>query len=282
MELKQMNPKAISLPLVVLASFCFLLSACGSGESSSSGSSSDTGSIYFNLVWENTSPSYIAGKSPGGDVCGDYAIDSVDVVVDDSSNAIVASQSWTCSAHQGTLEQVPEGSGLSLSIAGIVASNADWQGQATGITVRGGQNTDVGTIVMHYVGDDSTPPTVSAHSPAADEKDVFLNTAITATFSENVVAASVDTSCTVSENGTANPVAATVRYDASSWIASIQPNSQLKPNSSYTVTITTGIEDLAGLQLASNESWTFTTGTSTGHYLIWDDNDRLWDATLWN
>jgi uncharacterized protein YijF (DUF1287 family) len=103
---------------------------------------------------------------------------------------------------------------------------------------------------------------------------------ITATFSEDVVAASVNTSsCTVFADGTSNQVTCTVNYDPSTDKVTIDPSGNLVENTTYRVTITTAVEDHAGLTMASDESWTFTTGVVIGDPLVWDTGS--WDETLW-
>jgi hypothetical protein len=281
MNYRQLKPTGNLLGFLFTAAFCFLLIACGGGESSSDGSGTGTGSIQFSLVWQNASPTQHAGHPPSGDVCVDYAIDKVNAAVTDSADEVIGSGSWACSAHQGSITKVKAGTGITLLVAGMVGSDADWQGQVTGLTVKANDTTDAGTVVMNYYGDDVTAPTVSTHYPDADETGILRNTAITITFSEYVVAASVNaTSCSVVESGGTTPVSSTVSYDAASYQSTITPDSTLKQNTAYTVTVTTDIEDLAGLHMASDVSWSFTTGAATGDSLIWDT--RNWDVNLWN
>lgn len=56
-------------------------------------------------------------------------------------------------------------------------------------------------------------------------------------------------------------IAGSVSYDVPGRLATLNPTADLAANTSYTVTITTGVEDLAGNPLAGNEVWSFTTGT---------------------
>src|SRR5437867_2612466 len=55
-------------------------------------------------------------------------------------------------------------------------------------------------------------------------------------------------------------VAGTVTY--AGVTATFNPSSPLPPNTPYTATMTTGARDLAGNALASDFSWTFTTGAT--------------------
>lgn len=278
------KPRFGSCLLFIVISFLLLLSACGGDRSSSSDTSSDTGSISFNLDWQNPPiPRNVKlARSPSGDVCVDYAIDTVDVSVEDSSSTIVASESWPCAAHQGTISGVPVGSGMTLTIDGTVGSDVNWRNQVTGISVTGGQNTNVGTVEMNYIGGDVTPPTVATNYPADGATSISRDVVITATFSEEVVAASVSTSsCTLTADSVPPAqVTCTVNYNSSTRSATITPTGNLAPNLVHTVTITTEVEDLASLQMTSDDSWTFTTGTGTAQPLVWDTHN--WDEAVWN
>ena len=58
------------------------------------------------------------------------------------------------------------------------------------------------------------------------------------------------------------PVNGTVSLDVTGTIATFTPLSNLTPSTTYTATITTGVEDLAGTPLAVAEIWSFTTGSA--------------------
>lgn len=107
---------------------------------------------------------------------------------------------------------------------------------------------------------DILPPTVIAVTPV---NGVCLDTDVTATFSEAMAPATINTS-TFTLQVTGPPlvaVAGAVAYDTSSMMATFTPNSALLPTTNYTATITTSATDLAGNALVSNRVWTFTTGT---------------------
>src|SRR3972149_5110728 len=56
-----------------------------------------------------------------------------------------------------------------------------------------------------------------------------------------------------------NTVNGSVSYDAGTFSATFTPLSDISPNTTYTATITTGIQDLAGNGLAADEFWPFPT-----------------------
>ena len=111
---------------------------------------------------------------------------------------------------------------------------------------------------------DTTPPTVTAITPADASTAICLGKTVSTTFSEPMNPASVNTTTfTVTDGGVA--VAGTVSYDAPSQIATFTPTAAagFTANRSFVVTIVSGangVKDLAGNPLASNRSWGFATG----------------------
>jgi hypothetical protein len=106
---------------------------------------------------------------------------------------------------------------------------------------------------------DVTLPTVISTDPANNATDVALNKIITATFSEAMDPLTVTTATFTLKQGT-TPVSGAVTYVGTGGI--FTPTSPLTANTTYTATITTGAEDLAGNALASSYVWTFTTGAA--------------------
>jgi hypothetical protein len=121
---------------------------------------------------------------------------------------------------------------------------------------------------------DTTRPTVELTVPAAGAAGVAPNTAITATFSENMAPATITgASFTLTGPGT-TAVAGTVTYTAATRMATFTPTTPatLAANTLFTATITTAATDMSGNQLAGNQAalpaasnyvWTFTTGADT-------------------
>jgi Big-like domain-containing protein/K319-like protein len=103
---------------------------------------------------------------------------------------------------------------------------------------------------------DLTPPTVTGVSPLSGATGVAIGTTVTATFSEAVAPASVSTT-TFLLNGT-SPVAGTVTLNGT--IATFTPSAPLAYATTYTARVTTGVQDLAGNNLAADFVWSFTTG----------------------
>jgi len=106
------------------------------------------------------------------------------------------------------------------------------------------------------------PPTVNSIDPLNIATGVAMNKQITATFSTAMDASTITTSTFMVKQGT-TAVPGVVSYSGTT--ATFVPASNLKANTLYTVTITTGVKDVTGNALTNNMVWSFTTiasGTS--------------------
>lgn len=102
-------------------------------------------------------------------------------------------------------------------------------------------------------------PTVSATAPACSATGVDLATRVNATFSKAMDPTTINgTTFTLSAGAT--PVAGAVTYAAATNIATFTPTLPLAANTVFTITVTTGARDIAGIPVASNFTCTFTTG----------------------
>lgn len=106
---------------------------------------------------------------------------------------------------------------------------------------------------------DDTAPVVSATSPASGATGVAYNGAIAATFSEVVSASTITEATFILSDGVGN-IDGTVTSAGAT--ATFTPLTNLALNTTYTATITTGAKDLAGNGMASDYTWSFTTGAS--------------------
>lgn len=92
-----------------------------------------------------------------------------------------------------------------------------------------------------------------------------LNTTIRATFSEPINPDTLTSNTfivlSVGPSGGA-AVSGTVTYTAETKTATFTPTTLLEIDTTYTVTLTTGIEDEAGNRMAAIYSWSFTTGSA--------------------
>lgn len=114
--------------------------------------------------------------------------------------------------------------------------------------------------VLHPLDEDTTPPTILTRLPAASATDVALATDISIQFSEAMDAGTISaTSVTLRADGASEDVAATVTYTPGTWTATLNPASDLEPETLYNVTVAGSVADTSGNTLGSNDTWQFTT-----------------------
>ncbi len=106
---------------------------------------------------------------------------------------------------------------------------------------------------------DITVPTVSSVIPANAAVGIALNASVAATFSEAMDPLTITSATFTLMQGT-TPVAGTVSYVGTT--ATFHPTSNLVASTAYTATLTTGVKNLSSNALASNYSWSFTTGAT--------------------
>jgi hypothetical protein len=108
--------------------------------------------------------------------------------------------------------------------------------------------------------EDTTAPAVSSTDPTDTETGVAINRNITALFNESLDPTTVNASnFTLTADSGATDISGEVVY--ADTLVTFNPTDNLAISTEYTATLTSDIKDLAGNVLASNYSWTFTTGT---------------------
>jgi hypothetical protein len=106
---------------------------------------------------------------------------------------------------------------------------------------------------------DTTAPTVMSTLPTANATGVSTTTNVTATFSEAMLASSINgTNFKLFKKGSTTKLSATVSYDASTNTATLDPTNSLRSGVSYKAVVTTGAKDLAGKPLTQQYKWFFT------------------------
>ena len=117
------------------------------------------------------------------------------------------------------------------------------------IAVASGFGFDRGTFTLK-LSSDKKPPKVKGISPANKATGVGLLANIKATFSEDMLASSINANTfKLFKKGSTTKVAATVTYDAATDKATLNPTNSLKKGVIYKVVVTTGAKDLAGNRL---------------------------------
>jgi len=119
---------------------------------------------------------------------------------------------------------------------------------------------DTITITRHQ---DTTPPTVTSTAPMNGATAVAINASPTATFSEPMDVATINTSTFLLRDDRSIPVSGTVNYNSFSNTATFVPSGTLAYSTTYSATITMGAKDqVGGNALAATYSWSFTTGSN--------------------
>jgi len=128
-------------------------------------------------------------------------------------------------------------------------------GQTSDAPVTGGNNG--GWILVPGKAPDqnpATPPTVIFTTPAEGATGVAPGSVVTATLSQDLDPATIN-----GTTFTVNGISGTVGYDAASRVATFSPGAALSYATTYTVTLTSGIRNLAGDAMDADKTWSFTT-----------------------
>jgi Bacterial Ig-like domain/PQQ enzyme repeat/Domain of unknown function (DUF5122) beta-propeller len=213
---------------------------------------------------DTTAPT-VTATSPTGD-----AVPVASSVAATFSEAVtgVSTSTFTLTPAGGTAvaATVTEGSGNTWTLdpaADLTAGTTYTARLTSGITDDGGnvlaETTWTFTTTAATEGD-ATAPMLTHHTPWANAKNISRTVNITATFSEEVTNVTPET-FVLTPTGGGTAITAAVRYNATGGKWVLDPSVTLAANTSYTVTITNGVTDLASppSQFAGY-SWSFTTG----------------------
>lgn len=149
---------------------------------------------------------------------------------------------------------------VQLLQSGVSGSNGVYKyGTGGGFPNQSWNDTNywVDVVIDNHAGTQN-PPTVTARTPAANATAVGINTAVTATFSQDLNPSAIQFSLT-GPGGAAVP--ATVGYDGNSRVATLQPTSVLAPSTAYQASVQA--TDAWGNAMTSPTVWSFTTGGSS-------------------
>jgi fibronectin type 3 domain-containing protein len=118
---------------------------------------------------------------------------------------------------------------------------------------------------------DTTPPTITAKTPAPGSAGINVGTPVTATFNEFLRTSTINSSTFLLKDSNGNTVPASVSYDSSSGVATLTPQAALQYGATYTATVkggAGGVTDYVGNPLAADVSWSFTTEASPPQLLV--------------
>ena len=215
--------------------------------------------VVFNPNFADTTPPTVTGETPAPNATGVATSSTVSAtfsesiqpatlsfVLKDAGNNVVASTvSYVDATHTAT-----------LTPSAALAPGATYTATVSGAKdLAGNQMTAPFSWSFTTIAPDTTPPTVTAQSPAPNSSNVSVGTAVTATFSEAVQPGTISFLLKDSAN---NAVAATLTYSATTNTATLAPSASLNPSTTYTATVS-GAADLAGNVMTAPVSWSFTT-----------------------
>ena len=110
-----------------------------------------------------------------------------------------------------------------------------------------------------FLGTPTQAPRVTSTSPKANSTAVDPATIVTATFSEEMDASSINpTTFQLFRKNSRKEVAASVHYEAATHTATLDPTHSLQKGVSYNAVVSTGTKDLEGNPLEQQHGWSFT------------------------
>jgi hypothetical protein len=124
-------------------------------------------------------------------------------------------------------------------------------------TDAAGNTSDVSNPVRVTV--DTAASAVNGVTPQDDATGVALAHNVEVTFSEAMAPITLNQDTfTLAEQGSATRLVATVTYDGATKKATLNPDTDLQTNTTYTAMVNTGAKDAAGNRLAADKVWSFT------------------------
>ena len=137
-------------------------------------------------------------------------------------------------------------------------------GQTCTVTPGTGTGTIAGaavsSVAVSCANNDVTAPTVTARTPLPTAVGTKLQGGVvTVTFSEAIKTTSVNTT-SFSVQGPAGPVSGAISFAGGNTQATFTPTAPLDFDASYTVTLSTAIQDPSSNPLGSAVTWSFNTG----------------------
>jgi probable HAF family extracellular repeat protein len=137
----------------------------------------------------------------------------------------------------------------SIALSGVSEGTHTYSAKATDVAGNTSPASDSVTVTV-----DKTAPTVYSVAPAEDATGVAPGVYVTATFSEDMLASSIDASFKLFKKGSATQLAASVSYDPNTHIAMLDPRDPLRRGATYKAAVNTDATDLAGNSLDQDES----------------------------
>ena len=248
----------------------FIISNAKTGQMYDAGNA--TGVDYYSLqgapnrylAWPgnnapgDTTPPTISSTTPANGATGVSVSDNIIVVfseaidsttINSTNMTFATSGSWSVNGAIATFN--PD--------ANLANNNSYTMTVGTGVKDTAGNNlaSPYNFSFTTAAAADTTPPTVTAAQPTGTGVSVTAQPG--ASFSEAMDQNSFTTSTVTLQHGSTN-VSGSIQ--STSTGVNIIPSSNLLNSTTYTATITTGVQDVAGNNMANNYVWNFTTGSA--------------------
>jgi hypothetical protein len=254
----------------LIVMFFFSAAGCGGGESADWVQTADNGgalSVELDLSTKSDRLPEDDNRASAfePDICRDHRIDTIQFdVLRNSDNATVGSMDFSCSAHHGTIANLPCETELNVHVTGMVADRPDWFFRAGGIVLLK-EEYRILTVELIYVGEDSTPPELTEIQPSDGAVEIQVSSSICAVFSEPLALSSIpDQFITAAAADT--PIGGSLSYDDARNAVCFTPVSQFDTATIYTAQLNGEVQDTASNSLTLKRSWQFTTGSGSGPY----------------
>ena len=248
----------------------------GGFPTSSFGSSNYWVDVVFQPSATDSTPPTITATSPANGATGVSTGTSATVTFNEAMDAATIG-SATFELRNSSNVLVP--AGVTYSTATRIATLAPTAALASGMTytatVRGGatdprvKDAAGNALAANFTWSfstvaDTTPPTITATSPANGATGVSTGTSATVTFNEAMDAATIGSATFELRNSSNVLVPAGVTYSTATRTATLAPTAALASGMTYTATVMGGatdprVKDAAGNALAANFTWSFTT-----------------------
>ncbi len=111
-------------------------------------------------------------------------------------------------------------------------------------------------------GTTATVPSVTSTGPTDTATGVALNSKVTATFSESMDGTTINVASFTVTGAGETALSGSASLDSATNTASFTPSSNLTASTVYTAMLTTNVESTAGMALAEDYIWSFTSGTT--------------------
>jgi hypothetical protein len=177
------------------------------------------------------------------------------VLRDAGNNVVSATVSYNATSHVATLNPTPTLTAGATYTATII-------GGPSGVTDAAGNSLVANKVWSFTILADTTGPTVTKTSPVAGATGISRSTNVTATFSEAMDATTITTGTFVLRDPGGSLVSATVSYNATSHVATLNPAASLAYGTNYSATVSSGsggVKDTSGNPMSADVTWTFQT-----------------------